>query len=79
MDAMLPHKLAEIEHQVVMSALRDAIDTVVNLSMSDAKAKTEITLNQVVVLKRMVEDLLSEGDEMLLMLRVVEQRLMEMN
>lgn len=79
MDSMLPVSLAQVENQVVMSALRDAIDTVVSLSGSDAKLKTNTTLNQVVVLKRMVEDVLSEGEDMLLMLRAVEQRLMEMN
>lgn len=78
-DAMLPTHLAETEKTVVMASLRDAIDTVVEMSSSEARATTEMSLSQVVVLKRMVEDILKEAEEMLLMLRAVEIRIMEMN
>ena len=78
-DAMLPANLAEVERTIVMASLRDAVDSVVEMSSSTAKANTSICLNQTVVLRRMVEDILKEGDDMLLMLRAVEIRLMELN
>lgn len=74
-EANLPENIGLAEAEVVLSCLREAVDTAVELSQREV---SETVLQQVVGLKKTLMKVSSEAEEMAMIVQVIERRMMDL-